>query len=83
MHADPEHRERVVETYNFTIKYHVDGKGGKTLAGLELDSPGEVGLTVEATNLSLHSLLRHIMDLCDGLPELPGILNAGDLLDSC
>ncbi|KAM3416644.1 Meiosis-specific protein hop1 [Cercospora zeina] len=71
VHTDPEHREKVVETYTFAIKYHNDGRGGRVFAGLEVDSPGREGFTVEATSLALQSLIRHVNQLCDGLPDLP------------
>lgn len=72
VHTDPDDRDKVVETYTFTIKYHSDGQGGRLYAGLEIDSPGERGITVEATSKALHDLLRQIIKTCDELPELPG-----------
>lgn len=72
VHTDPNDREKVVETYTFTIKYHSDGQGGRMYAGLEIESPGEHGVTVEATSRALHDLLRQIIKTCGELPELPG-----------
>ncbi|KAI5361915.1 Putative HORMA domain, Zinc finger, FYVE/PHD-type, Zinc finger, RING/FYVE/PHD-type [Septoria linicola] len=71
VHTDPDHRDRVVETYTFTIKYHDDGRGGRLLAGLEFDSPGKEGFTVEATTRALQDMLLRIIDTCQGLPDLP------------
>ena len=72
VHADPSDRQRVIETYTFNVKYQeVDGSG-PTLAGLEMDSPGNTLISVGATNSALQLLLRQIMKLCETLPELPG-----------
>lgn len=76
MHADPTSRERVIETYTFTIKYHKDARDGKTLASLDIDGPGNPLVSVQATNSALQSLLRQIMDISAGLPELPGAHSA-------
>jgi len=70
VHADSNDRERVLETYTFTIKYTKDAGSGKALAGLEMDSPGAM-VSVQATNSALQTLLRRIMDTCEALPELP------------
>lgn len=42
------------------------------IAGLEMDSPGNDALTVEATNQALQSLLRYVNRICKELPDLPG-----------
>lgn len=73
VHTDPEDREKVVETYTFTIKYHTSEARGQTIAGLEVESPGGPPLTVEATNLALQDMLRDIMSVCERLPDLPGM----------
>ena len=70
VHADPNDREKVLETYTFTIKYTEDAQSGKALAGLEMDSPGAM-VSVQATNSALQTLLRQVMDTCEALPELP------------
>lgn len=72
VHTDPDHPEQVVETYTFAIKYHDNGHGGRVFAGLEVDSPGREGITIEATSIALQSLIRHVNQLCEGLPDLPG-----------
>lgn len=72
VHTDPEDREKVVETYTFTIKYHYRQESGQTIAGLEVESPGGAPLTVEATNAALQDMLRDIMRICTNLPDLPG-----------
>ena len=71
VHTDPYHRENVIETYTFTIKY-VDGNNGQKIAGLELDSQGHSLISIGATNSALQYLLRKVMDLCQALPDLPG-----------
>ncbi|PIA94498.1 hypothetical protein CB0940_08124 [Cercospora beticola] len=71
VHTDPDHPEQVVETYTFAIKYHSDGRGGRVFAGIEVDSPGREGITIEATSIALQSLIRHVNQLCEGLPDLP------------
>ncbi|KAK4545923.1 hypothetical protein LTR36_002487 [Oleoguttula mirabilis] len=71
VHADPTDRQRVIETYTFTIKYSEDAGKGKVLAGLEMDGPGSPQISVQATNSTLQTLLRQIVDICAGLPDLP------------
>ncbi|KXT07784.1 hypothetical protein AC579_4304 [Pseudocercospora musae] len=71
LHTDEHDRGKVVETYSFRIQYHGDGKGGKFLAGVDLDSPGRKSLTVDTTAVALQTLLRYVMEICNGLPELP------------
>jgi hypothetical protein len=72
VHTDPEDRDKVVETYTFTIKYHMNNESGQSIAGLEVESPGGPPLTVEATNAALQEMLRDIMRICTHLPDLPG-----------
>lgn len=72
VHADPSDRQKVIETYTFTIKYSESADKGKVLAGLEMDGPGSPQVSVQATNSAFQSLLRQIMDVCASLPELPG-----------
>ncbi|KAF7189549.1 HORMA domain-containing protein 1 [Pseudocercospora fuligena] len=71
VHTTEHDRGQVVETYTFRIQYHDDGKGGKFLAGVDLDSPGRKSLTVDTTAVALQTLLRYVMEMCNGLPELP------------
>ncbi|KAK5119758.1 hypothetical protein LTR85_007334 [Meristemomyces frigidus] len=71
VHADPTDRRKVIETYTFTIKYSEDAGKGKVLAGLEMDGPGSPQVSVQATNSTFQTLLRQIMDVCAGLPDLP------------
>lgn len=71
VHTDPEDREKVVETYTFTVKYHMSQGNGQTIAGLEVGSPTGPPLTVEATNAALQDILRDIMRICTYLPDLP------------
>ena len=73
MHADPQHRERVIETYTFNIEYipHAE-QGDQVLVGLEMDTPGSSLVSVEATNGAMQLLLRQIMNVCEALPKLPG-----------
>ncbi|KAK5131638.1 hypothetical protein LTR08_000765 [Meristemomyces frigidus] len=71
VHADSADRQKVVETYTFTIKYTKDGGNGKAVAGLEMDGPGSPLVSIQATNSALQTLLRRIMDVCQGLPDLP------------
>ena len=72
VHADRDDRQKVIETYTFTIKYHSSAKQENIPAGLQMDSLGKQSLSVGATNLALQQLLRDIMDLCATLPDLPG-----------
>ena len=72
VHADRSDRQKVVETYTFTIKYLADEKHGRSLAGLEFQSPASSAVTTVDTNSALQQLLRDVMQLCEGLPDLPG-----------
>ncbi|KAK4891724.1 hypothetical protein LTR27_009732 [Elasticomyces elasticus] len=71
VHADEEDRTKVIEMYTFTIKYGKDGENGMTPNGLELDSPGNELVTVEATNQALQTLLHQLCAMCERLPALP------------
>ncbi|KAK4978192.1 hypothetical protein LTR42_002570 [Elasticomyces elasticus] len=71
VHADKKDRTKVIEMYTFTIKYGKDGENGMTPNGLELDSPGNELVTVEATNQALQTLLHQLCAMCERLPALP------------
>lgn len=81
VHTDPEDRQKVVESYTFTIKYHLNQENRQTIAGLEVESPTGPPLTVEATNAALQEILRDLMRICQHLPDLPGMYSreAGDV----
>ncbi|KAH9810921.1 HORMA domain [Teratosphaeria destructans] len=70
VHPDRKDRQKVLETYTFTIKYQTD-EDARLLAGLQLDGPGSALVSVQATNLALQTLLRDIGAICDQLPTLP------------
>ena len=73
MHADRKHRENVIETYTFNINYSTHGNGATLeLAGVEVDGHGDHGAPIRATDASVHYVFRQILQLCNGLPELPG-----------
>ncbi|KAK4902435.1 hypothetical protein LTR49_027045 [Elasticomyces elasticus] len=72
VHADEKDRTKVIEMYTFTIKYGKNGENGMTPNGLELDSPGNELVTVEATNQALQTLLHQLCAMCERLPALPG-----------
>ncbi|KAK3724805.1 hypothetical protein LTR37_000853 [Vermiconidia calcicola] len=72
VHADPQYRERVIETYTFNINYLSQrSDDGEPLAGIEMNGPGTAPVTVAATNGALQLLLRQVMKFCNPLPELP------------
>ncbi|KAK5174176.1 uncharacterized protein LTR77_001256 [Saxophila tyrrhenica] len=71
VHTDPEHPERVVETYTFKIRYAPRPKGGQLLAGVQLEGPGGSSASVGATNEALKGLLRQLIAHCADLPDLP------------
>ena len=74
MHADGSHREKVIETYTFNIKYSAHGNGGTLeLAGVEIGGNGSRGASTRATNASVHYVFHQILQLCNELPDLPGI----------
>lgn len=71
VHADPTDRSQVIESYTFTVKYVHDADFRQVAAGIELGKPGSEAVTVGATSSALQELLRHINNLCEGLPQLP------------
>ena len=71
VHAEPEDRDKVLETYTFTIKYQQDVGQKRTPSGLEMDKPGSDLVSVQVTNMALQGLLQQIMKLCGELPDLP------------
>ncbi|RMX83506.1 hypothetical protein D0869_05259 [Hortaea werneckii] len=70
VHADEDDRRRVIETYTFTIQYSKNATDEKSVARIELDSPG-AKIDVRTTNMSLQVLLRQIDAMCGQLPNLP------------
>lgn len=72
VHVDPAHREKIVETYTFRVKYFPATGDNRKPSGLELDSSKSALVSVEATNKALGDLLRQVAQLCDSLPDLPG-----------
>lgn len=73
VHADPEDRTQVIESYTFTVKYFRNVANQDVAAGIELGKDGSEPVTVGATGLALQQLIRHINVLCEGLPQLPGL----------
>ena len=72
VHADSTDRDKVIETYTFTIKYNKSANNTRDVVGLEIDGSGSPLVSVEATNEALHELLKDVMTLCPRLPDLPG-----------
>lgn len=70
VHADENDRRKVIETYTFTIQYSKNATDEKSVARIELDSPG-AKINVRTTNMSLQVLLRQIDAMCGQLPNLP------------
>ncbi|KAI7182079.1 hypothetical protein KC316_g10017 [Hortaea werneckii] len=70
VHADEDDRRKVIETYTFTIQYSKNATDEKSVARIELDSPG-TKINVRTTNVSLQVLLRQIDAMCSQLPNLP------------
>ncbi|RMY35070.1 hypothetical protein D0866_04849 [Hortaea werneckii] len=70
VHADEDDRRKVIETYTFTIQYSKNATDEKSVARIELDSPG-TKINVRTTNMSLQVLLRQIDAMCGQLPNLP------------
>lgn len=68
VHADGRHRENVIETYTFNIKYSANGEP----VGVEIDGPRGQGASTDATNASVNYVFRQILQLCAKLPNLPG-----------
>ncbi|KAI7482037.1 hypothetical protein KC351_g6009 [Hortaea werneckii] len=70
VHADEKSRQKVVETYTFTIQYSKNACDGQPVASVEFESPGSE-INERTTNLSLQFLLRQIDAACSRLPNLP------------
>ncbi|EME44840.1 hypothetical protein DOTSEDRAFT_87353 [Dothistroma septosporum NZE10] len=77
IHAQPDSRDKVLETYTFTVKYDSGGAFEKKIAGVQMNGQKSVARTVEATNIGLQSLLRELIACSNALPALP----AGHLLN--
>ena len=72
VHADRNDRDKIIETYTFTVRY-LHGKDDKRkLAGIEIDTPESSFVSGGATNSALQDLLRKVIGLCSALPDLPG-----------
>lgn len=71
VHQDQD-RDKIMEAYTFTIKYHPDGSGVKVPAGIEVGGDQETPEIVGYVNSDLQQVLRAIEELCGKLPILPG-----------
>lgn len=73
IHTNAEERDKVIETYTFTVNYHDLSDGSQSATGLKLDSSSKSVTTVSTASEDLQSLLRSVIDLCEDLPSLPGL----------
>lgn len=71
VHPDCRDRDKVIETYTFTVTYHNNPKRERRVSSLQLESSGETVATVGTAAADLQTLLRSIMALCEKLPHLP------------
>lgn len=72
VHADPEDRSRIIETYTFTVKYIRDADNHHVAAGIEVGRAGSHTISVGGTSRALQELVLRIDKLCGHLPHLPG-----------
>jgi meiosis-specific protein HOP1 len=72
VHPDKKSRDRVLETYTFTIHYTVGKNGRRMPSGLAASSEKKPAATTKATNIALQQLLRNVDSLCQDLPTLTG-----------
>lgn len=71
MHSGTEQRQEAIESYTFSIRYRADDHGGQlSPVGLQVGTPENKTLSLEATNVSLMLLLEHIGRNASSLPEL-------------
>lgn len=66
-------RDKVMETYTFTIKYQADESGVKSPASVEIIGSDIQQATAGQVNAGLRAILKNISDTCDELPTLPGM----------
>lgn len=71
VHADPQDRTRVIESYTFTVKYMRNADNQQIPAGIEVGRIDAEPVTVGATSRELQQLVKQINLLCDNLPQLP------------
>lgn len=71
VHPDEAQRQKVIEKYTFTIRYHSRGQGA--ISGIELDSPGKMGIAAETSSQALKTFLHDVMQMCGYLSDLPGM----------
>lgn len=71
VHADPDDRSKVIETYTFTVKYQANAENNPTPAAIEIGTSDDESVTVGATSHALQHLLQEILKLCESLPILP------------
>lgn len=77
VHAEPNNRSKVIETYNFTIKYGPRDESEQTFASIDLDFHTSTPLSVAVGNGALQHFFRSVYELCEPLPILPGLQTAG------
>ncbi|KAF2164649.1 hypothetical protein M409DRAFT_25043 [Zasmidium cellare ATCC 36951] len=71
VHGDQDDRDKVVETYNFTIRYEKDGSGVRSPAGVDIIG-SDVKLAASGhVNQDLREILRAMSKTCTSLPYLP------------
>lgn len=66
-------RDKVMETYTFTIKYQADDAGVNSPAGVAIVGSDIQQATAGQVNQGLRAILKKISDTCDELPRLPGM----------
>jgi meiosis-specific protein HOP1 len=71
VHADPQRRDEILESYTFTIQYDAQGPDRTGPIGLQVSNTTEAVAMVQSSNKALQFLLRQVNKLCDGLSQLP------------
>ncbi|GAB7364054.1 hypothetical protein MBLNU230_g4609t1 [Neophaeotheca triangularis] len=71
IHPSKTDRQKVLETYSFSVAYLDDRQGARRVAGVDMLSPGGSVITVEASQKALRDALLSITKLCGTLPPLP------------
>ena len=65
--------KNVLETYTFTFDYTASSDGQKQPATFSIEGPGGKQITLKDAIGGLKESIRNLKDLCESLPDLPGM----------
>lgn len=71
IHPSLADRQIVLETYTFTVTYLQDQENAGRTISIDMGTPGNGAVTLEASQKALHDSLLRVTRLCESMPALP------------